>query len=160
MNQPTQSTAYYEANKAHLHREIKSLLIPWLTFKLYIKFSDRKRTGEPQKKRTFYGNEHQCTYDQCFYKKIDRIILRRHKGYNDLIHLVEHTLKGKYLSAKIYMRGDDGNFDVLCREYFKGGLAQVNDPVLSEDEIRELYFMVQENRLIIFSGVVIYSWFG
>jgi hypothetical protein len=133
--------------RAHLERDIKFLLIPWFSFRAYVQFSGRDR-----KKGHFYGNEHQVTYNQCLHRKVPAIVLRKEKGYTDLIHFIEHSIKGKFLSAKIYMR-EPGcqDFNTLCREYYKGGLnsTTLQDPQLAEDEGFNLYYQVKEGRLMI-----------
>lgn len=130
----TQAEAYYLANKAHIERKIKPLLTPWLNFKLHMKFTG---TGH---ERTIFGNEHQCTYNQCFHGKVKEIVLNRKKGYIGLVHYIEKDLKGKLIKAKIFTRDANGEFEILCRSYYKGGLMlPTNDPVLSEDEGLILY---------------------
>lgn len=131
--------------KAHATKDLKFLLLPYLSFRAYVIF-----TGKEKKKSHFYGNEHQCTYNQCLFGKIPHIQLRRLKGYTDLVNLIENNYKGKYLTAKIYMRDPQtGQFDILCREYFKGGLQECNDPVIDENEMRTLFYYIKKNYVII-----------
>src|SRR5687768_15585203 len=100
-------------SKAKDTNDIKQLLLPWLSFRLYIVFKQPEKT-----RRHFYGDEHQCTYNQCLHGKVPNIVLRKCKGYTNLIGLVEKEFKGKYQSAAIYRcSAPGGAFDVLCRRY-------------------------------------------
>ncbi|MGN6478319.1 MAG: hypothetical protein ACTHKV_13925 [Flavipsychrobacter sp.] len=117
--------------------------MPWFNFRAYVRF-----IGRDKKKGHFYGNEHQCTYNQCLYGNVEKIVLRKHKGYTDLINFIEQSIRGKYLSAKIYMRSEGSvKFDLLCREYYKGGLTMQQDPLLSPDEATILCYTVRNGRL-------------
>ncbi len=133
--------------KAHISKEIKFILLPLLQFRLYVRYNGRdKKTGH------YYGNEHQCTYNQCLYQKIPFIILNKKKGFDDLVWMVENRLKGQYISAKLYMRSDPyKDFDILCREYYKGGIINetVNNPILFEDEVRTIHYTIDRGRVII-----------
>jgi hypothetical protein len=145
MNRGDKPASLDSATRAHLERDIKFLLMPWFSFRAYIRF-----TGRDKKRGHFYGNEHQVTYNQCLFQKVPAIQLRKSKGYNDLIRFIEQDLKGKIVSAKIYRRdAGSADFNVLCREYFKGGLNMetLNDPVLSDDEGHFLYYLVKNGRV-------------
>lgn len=147
MNQTTASEQYYLANKAHIEKELKLLLIPYISTRLYVYFNHGDKN---KRKRTFYANEHRCTYSQCLKGMVPHIVLYKQAGYEGLVRMVE-TLKGKYLTAKLYRReeGEKG-FDLLCREYYRGALVgEPNDPPFSADECQVLYFYQKDGRLVI-----------
>lgn len=131
--------------KARLTYDIKHFLKPFFTFRLYVKFKANN------KKSHFYGNEHQCTYNQLLYGQVPNIEMSRLKGYTDLINLVENTWKHKLTSATIYMRSDGSEkFDTACREYYNGELKDINDPVIDDsNDKRTLYYYFQNYRLFI-----------
>lgn len=132
--------------KAHLTKDIKFLLLPWLNFRLYVKYSTGGR-----KSAHYYGNEHRITYNQCAYEKVPAIELKPKKGFDNLIWMVENQLKGQYTAAKLYRRAENKQFDILCREYYKGQLNEntINDPVLSDDEGMILYYKIVKGFVII-----------
>lgn len=130
--------------RAHQTRDLKYLLIPYLTFRAYVNFG-----GPTRKKTHFYGNEHTCTYNQLLHGHLDKIVLCKAKGYRELVEFIE-GLKGKYISAKLYMRTEPrGKFDLLCLEWYKGSFNRHHEPVVSEDEISELYFEIVKGQIII-----------
>jgi hypothetical protein len=132
-------------SKAKDTNDIKPLLRHWLSFRLYIVFKSPYKTS-----RWLYGNEHRCTYNQCLHGKVPNIVLRKSKGYTDLIRLVEKEYKGKYQSATIYGRNAPGGpFDEVCRRYYQGTLQDKNDPLLSDDEGLTLYYSLKEGKLVI-----------
>ncbi len=146
MNQ-TENLQELQRLQASQTNDIRILLQPWLSFRLYIVFMQKNNPKE-KSRRHFYGHEHQCTYNQCVHGMIPNITLRRKKGYEALVEMVEKTYKGKYQSATIYMRSQKGGpFDVLCREYYKGGLQKKNDPLLSDDEGFILYYHSKNGKL-------------
>jgi hypothetical protein len=147
MVQQTASEQYYLANKAHLEKELKPLLLPYISTRLYVYFNHGERG---KRKRTFYANEHRCTYSQCLKGMVPHIALHKHAGYHGLVRMVE-SLKGKYISAKLFMRGGDATtFETLCREYYQGALVgDPNDPPFDESEARILYYYVKDGRLVI-----------
>lgn len=146
MKQLTQSQAYYEANKAHTHKEIKHLLLPYITTRLFVYFNHR---DPAKRKKTFYANEHRVTYSQCMKGMVPNIVLNKLAGYNALIGMVER-LHGKYITAKIYLRPPGTkDFSITCREYDKGKLVLQNDPPFTEDECQVLYYQTKEGRLVI-----------
>lgn len=132
---------------ARLTNDLKHFLKPFFTFRVYVQFAGTR------KKRHFYGNEHQCTYNQVMHKHVPHIVMCRTKAYNDLINLVENTWRGKISSAKIFMREkDDEPFNILCREYYNGEIIKdsINDPVIdSADDVRHLYYYFQNGNLFI-----------
>jgi hypothetical protein len=131
--------------KAQGTNDIKYLLTPYLSFRAYVVFKAVHKS-----RRHFYGNEHECTYNQLLHQHLPFIVLRKSKGYWDLVNYIEKTLKGKYQSAAIYMRSiPGGKFDVLCRRYFKGALQDHDDPLLSEDEGFKLFYLIQNGRVVI-----------
>jgi hypothetical protein len=148
MNEQSKPMALDSITRAHVEREIKILLLPYLQFRLYVRY-----TGRDKKVGHYYGNEHQVTYNQCLFKRVPHINLYKKKGYNDLVRMIEEQLRGKYISAKLYRKSDPSKevFDILCREYYKGELNPntINDPILSEDEIRILYYEVFKGRVVI-----------
>lgn len=133
--------------KAHLTKDVKFLLLPFFSFRMYVCYNSGER-----KKAHYYGNEHQVTYNQLLYQKVPVITLSVKKGYMDLLQMVEHTIKGRYTSAKLYMRAENKQFDILCREYYKGQLNEntVNDPVLSDDEGRVLYYNIIRGQVRVY----------
>lgn len=134
-----------KAHKAKHTNNLNLLLQPWCTFRLYVVFKPPEKT-----RRHFYGNEHQCTYYQCLNHHVKEIVMRKKKGYEDLVNLVEKTFKGKYQTAVIYMRENGSDkFEKECRRYYKGGLELKDDPVLSDDEGFTLYFTVKNGLLVI-----------
>jgi len=138
------------SSRPHDEKNLKLLLIPYLSFRLYVKFQKQHPGNYPNPTRTFYSNEFRVTYKQCLFGKVPDIKLFKQAGYQALIDYVENGIKGKYLSAKIYMRdAETGAFDTLCREYYKGGLEKQNDPLLSEDEVQILYYSVKNGKLVI-----------
>jgi hypothetical protein len=131
--------------KAMQTNNLNLILQPWCSFRLYVVFKPPAKT-----RRHFYGNEHQCTYNQCMNHHVKNILMRKKKGYNDLVNLVEKTYRGKYQTAVIYMRepGKD-KFELECRRYYNGGLEKQNDPILSDDEGFTLYFTIKNGLLVI-----------
>lgn len=137
-------------SEAHMYFELKPLILNWLRFKLHIVFKKKDPGTRKSMTKSIYGNEHSVTYKQCLFGKVDHIVLSRLKGYKDLIQYIEKDLKGKYLACKIYYDPEgNGNFSVLCRRYYKGGLEEVNDPVITEEDVKTLFFSVEKNRLVI-----------
>ena len=140
-------------DRLHLTKKIHGLLIPWLSFRLYIHFKSSQEYGKDSRCH-FYGQEQRCTYNQCIHGHVETIILDKLAGYNNLVHLVEKgSFKGKYKTAKIYSRTPGlGKFDILHREYYKGKLNTdtVDDPVLDvADQHRILYYKIENKRLVI-----------
>jgi hypothetical protein len=125
---------------AYLERDIRPLLIHHnlLSFRAHISF--------PAYKRTLYGHEHRCTYNQCLAGDIPHILLKKQWGYQALIDLIERKYKGQFSYATIYMRSEEvkNDFPYICRQYTSKGedLEKRQDPVLSEDEISIVYFKV------------------
>jgi hypothetical protein len=147
MKELTQSERYYLANRADNLKEIKFLLTPYISTRLYVYFNHR---DPGKRKKTFYANEHRCTYSQCVKGMVPSIILNKMAGYQALINMVEQTIKGKYISAKLYLRPPGSQqFEILCREYFKGELILQNDPPFTGDECQVLYYYTKDGRLII-----------
>jgi hypothetical protein len=136
-------------DRAHLERNIKLLLQPMFHFRLYVVFS--LHDGRPGPKRHFYGNEHQCTYQQLLSQKLPYIEMNKNKGYKDLVHLVEGAYYGRYISAKIYGREPGQiNFDSLHRDYFRGKLLSQSDPEIPVDEqCYKLTYRIESGRVII-----------
>lgn len=130
--------------KAHQLRDLAFFLKPYFSFRAYINF------GGPNKKRNhFYGHEHQCTYNQLLHGHCENIVLSKAKGFNDLVHFISN-LKERYVSASIYMRTEQGGpFGVLCYEWYKGALTKHYEPVLSDDEVKILYFEIVKGQVII-----------
>ena len=122
--------------KARQTGDLKHFLKPFFTFRLYIVFKKNR------KKCHFYGNEHQCTYQQLVHGHVSQIVLSREKGYKDLVELIEKKWKGMYESASIFMReaGDD-KFNTLCRRYYLGEVQEIQDPVITpQDDIRKVHY--------------------
>jgi hypothetical protein len=140
---------------AHNKRELRLLLIHhnFLSFRAQITFPG---DGKPYKK-TFYGNEHRCTYNQCLAGYVPYILLKKQMGYLALIDMIERKFKGQFSYANIYMRTEEikKNFPVICRQYTSTGedLELRQDPVLSEDEISIIHFSVNPlNRRLLLHG--------
>lgn len=140
--------------KHHQTLDLRGLLLPWLSFKLWIQFkpSAEYRTSTSAT-RTMYGDEHSCTYSQCLNRWVDHILLDRIKGYNALIDLIERgNFKGTYLNAKLYGKDDSGQWSILHRHYRNGKLdvERLADPVIDSDkQFRKLFFTVESNKLVI-----------
>lgn len=134
--------------KAHMTRDLKLLITDHLVFKLHMAFKKRDANSKSVK-RSIYGNEHSVTYDQCFFGKVDCIVLDRKKGYNDLIRYIEQDLKGQYIECKIYMDDGTRKFPRLCRKYHKGSRVLEDDPALSEEDVKLLYFTTEKGLLVI-----------
>jgi hypothetical protein len=146
MQKQTESSAFYRANKAHIEKELKMLLVPWISTRLYIYFNDRN----PQKRRrTFYANEHRVTYSQCLSQRVDNIVLHKLAGFLSLVKMAE-DLRGKYSTAKIYLRTSPDDFGTTLREYDKSGklVADIDHP-FTEDECQVLYYTIENGRLVI-----------
>ena len=141
--------------KAWLTRNLKFLLLDHYSFRLYIKFKSSEHYGHQRGGRIFYGNEHNCTYNQCLSKKIEVIKLDKLKGYTDLINLVERgSFKNKFETAKLYGKSPGSvAFDVCHRQYFNGKLKKdsVIDPEIdTTEQFTFLYYNVDEfGRVII-----------
>ena len=129
--------------KAATTNAIQIILQPFYQFRLYIKFNNDKIM-------TLYGHEHDCTYKQCLFAHQPQIILSRPKGYNALVNYVEHTKKGQYKKAIIYMRqpGEE-KFNKICRRYFKGAIEEQNDPLFTDTDLLVLDYQVINNRVVI-----------
>ncbi|TWI80546.1 hypothetical protein IQ13_3224 [Lacibacter cauensis] len=128
--------------EAHMKRNIKWLLQQYFSFRAYVKFKDGKA-------RHFYGNEHQCTYNQLQAGIYPNIRMDKEKGYTDLINLIERSYKGKYTAATIYMRNPgEKDFNTVCRNYYKGEATEINDPVIT-DPVYTLYYIVQNGRVLV-----------
>lgn len=142
--------------RAHQTLDLRALIIPWLCFKLFIKFkpsADYKNSNRHHSGFTFYGHEHSCTYKQCLFGHVKEIHLDRMKGYNELVKKVERDYKGKYTSAKIYgRRPGELLFNTVHREYYMGKLdkEKVNDPVIDvADAFKILKYKIESGLLII-----------
>lgn len=132
--------------KAHMTRNIKMLLMEHFVFRAYIRFHDRKTVH-------LYGNEHKCTYNQLLAGRFPSIVLDREKGYTDLIGLLEGPYRNRYQYATIYMRTPGtSEFDIICRQYDRNGLKDINDPVLPDDQKKiELTYTIQNGRVLVAS---------
>lgn len=128
--------------EANQKGNIKYFLQPYFSFRLYVLFSSNQR------KAHFYGNEHDCTYQQLRHGNVPCIRLDKLKGYTDLLNLVERTWKGKLTKAAIYMRqpGEE-KFTILCRRWYLGKLEECQDPVLDENSKQILWYSFEKNRL-------------
>jgi hypothetical protein len=141
--------------KAHATYDLRMLLIPWLQFKAVVTFKANPSYGTSAAvKKTFYGDEHSCTYKQCLAGHVDKIVLNRLKGYTALIDMVENiNFKKSYVKVYFYGRSPQtGNFDILHRYYYEGKLSdqRVNDPVLDSINVeKNLDFKVSGNRLLL-----------
>lgn len=146
MKQLTQAEAYYLANRAFINKELKFLLTPYISTRLFVYFQHR----DPSKrKKTFYANEHRVTYGQCLKYLVPNIVLNKMAGYNALIGMVD-SLKGKYICARIYHREPGKqSFDIVCREWNRGELILQNDPPFEVDECQVLYYSVEKGRVIV-----------
>lgn len=141
-------------HKAHATFDLRGLLIPWLTYKVYFRLKPSERHGTKQvHSKTMYGDEHSCSYKQCMAGYAKEITLDRTKGYQELIDLVERKMKGQHISAKIYGRDPDTDaFDHLHRVYINGKIEKerVNDPVIDPlYQYRTIYFKIEKDRLIL-----------
>lgn len=151
MAQPGVLAEIEARERAHRNQDLKQLLIleRHLSFRLYVVFPKSHPGKHRNPGRHFYGNEHRVTYKQCLYGRVPHIALDKVQGYTALIRLVEEQMKGQWLTAQIYSRSDESSidFDVLHREYYKGGLDKCDDPVLTEQHNKKLWFSTKENRL-------------
>lgn len=140
---------YSTEERAHFAQDIKLLLQPYFSFRLYIVF--KQADGRPGPKRHFYGNEHQCTYRQLLANKLPSISMDKQKAYTNLIHLIEVTYKGKYIGAKIYGREEGSDqFNILHRDYLRGVLQSSNDPDFSNGSpVYEINYRVKDGRVIV-----------
>lgn len=146
MKNLTQAEAYYLANKAFMNKELKFLLTPYISTRLFVYFTHRDAS---KRKKTFYANEHRVTYSQCIKGMVPNIVLHKLAGYNALLGMVE-GLKGRYISAKIFFRPPGvEHFDIMLREYKKGELIFQSDPPFLEDECQVLYYTISQGRLLI-----------
>lgn len=131
--------------KAHQTGNLKHFLIKYFLFRAYIVFKNGKRMH-------LYGNEHQCTYSQLKHSRFENIKMDRHKGYGELIDLIERKYKAQYKVAKIYRRNPgDKSFSSLCRYYNANGeLEECKDPLLTDQEnILTLYYYFKNGCLVI-----------
>jgi len=141
--------------KAHATFDLRMLLIPWLQFKAVVTFKPNPSYGTAQPvKKTFYGDEHCCTYKQCINGHVENIMLDRLKGYTALIDMVENiNFRKTYIKVYLYGRHPEtNNFDTLHRNYFEGKLNtdRVNDPAIDTvNQYKKLDFKVTGNRLVI-----------
>jgi hypothetical protein len=151
MKKLTQSEALHLAIRAHSEKELKFLLTPYISTRLYVYFNGKDRS---KRKKTFYANEHRVTYSQCMKGFAENIVLHKLAGFLGLIRFIE-DLKGKYSTAKIYLRPPGiSSFDILLREYnAKGEEVPVPDtwpdPPFQEDECQVLYYTIEHGRLIV-----------
>jgi hypothetical protein len=145
INRTSKEQLIAAATAARQQNDIKHFLKPYFSFRLYVQFKDKTN------KRHFYGNEHQCTFNQLKFAQVPHIELSRIKGYTDLINLVEVVWKAKTKTAAIYMRPEGSqSFDILCRRYYLGEIQQLNDPLLDDtNDARLLYYYFQANQLFI-----------
>jgi hypothetical protein len=142
----TQAEAYYMANRAHNNKELKFLLTPYISTRLFVYFNHR---DPAKRKKTFYANEHRVTYSQCIKQLVPNIILNKQAGFNALVGMVE-SLKGKYISARIYMREPGKqSFDIVCREWYRGDLILKNDPPFEAEECQVLYYTIENGRVTV-----------
>lgn len=122
------------ALKAIQTNNLKHFLVAHFTFRAWINFKDS------DKRRTFYGNEHNCTLNQLIAGHKDQVVLDKYKGLDDLIKLIEKTWRGKWKSARIFMRENPGEgFDKEIRRYYNGQIEDEQSPVLKR-EFEVLYF--------------------
>lgn len=142
----TESDAWYLENKAHIEKELKMLLVPWISTRLYVYFNDR---NPAKRKRTFYANEHRVTYSQCLKERVKDITLHKLAGYLGLVKMAE-DLRGKYVTAKIYMRTGPEGFNAILREYDRSGnLVSFEDHPFTEDQCQVLYYTIEHGRLVL-----------
>lgn len=161
----------YQANRkqiaedaAHAKRDLRSLLIPYFRFKLTVRFYPTPgNRPQQQEARTFYGHEHDCTYNQCVAGHFPFITMNRSKGYDELLKLVEKNYAGKYSVAKIWGRLPGSNvFTELHRVYNNGKIQKgkieysgrdlelPNDPVIdAADQFKKIYFKVEAGKVIV-----------
>jgi len=132
----SQDKATLFINKCHITRNLRGLILPWLSFRLYVYFKDSQTYGSGSKGH-FYGEEQQVTYSQCLNGKVKNIVLSKETGYQRLVDLLEKgKFKRKFISAQLYSKSDRylDNFDILHREYHNGKLvlSSQNDPFFKE----------------------------
>jgi hypothetical protein len=146
MQKQTESSVLYRANKAHIEKELKMLLVPWISTRLYVYFKDK---NPAKRRRTFYANEHRVTYSQCLNQRVENIVLHKYAGYMSLIKMAE-DLKGKYSTAKIYLRTGPDDFNITLREYdATGTLVSTNDHPFQPEECQLLFYTIENGRVII-----------
>jgi hypothetical protein len=142
----SKAEAYYMANRAHTNKELKFLLTPYISTRLFVYFNHK---DPAKRKKTFYANEHRVTYSQCLKHLVPHVMLHKLAGYNALVGMVE-SLKGKYICARIYHRPPGEQlFSIVCREYDRGQLIIQNDPPFTEDECQLLYYSIENGRVMI-----------
>lgn len=149
---------------AHAKRDLRSLLIPYFRFRVTIKFFPTPGGRvQQQESRTFYGHEHDCTYNQCVAGHFPFITMNRSKGYDELLKLVEKNYAGKYSVAKIWGRPPGAvAFTDLHRIYYNGkiqkGVVQYNgedlqlpnDPVIDvADQLKKLFYKVEGGKVFV-----------
>lgn len=149
---------------AYVKRDLRLLLIPFFRFRLHIKFHPAPGNRPwHQNTRTFYGHEHDCTYNQCVAGHYPFITMDRCRGYDELVNLVEKRYEGKYVTAKIYGRPPGSVvFSDLHRLYDYGKIKKgtvlhngqdlelPNDPVIdAADQYKKLFFKIESGMLIV-----------
>jgi hypothetical protein len=147
MSQQTQAARFYLDNKAHTEKELKPLLLPYISTRLYVYFNHKELS---KRKRTFYANEHRCTYTQCLRGMVPNITLHKSAGYQGLVDMAA-SLRTKCITAKLYLRpeGSEG-FDVLLWEYYQGELVkQPTEAPFEKEECKLLYYYLKDGRLIV-----------
>jgi len=140
-----------EIYRAKHENNIALLLRPYYSFRLFVKFVKPFYDGKGNRKDSshFYGLENVCTYNQCLHGHVENIFLDKEMGYRNCIKMAEEKFrhedgKPKYRLAQLYERLEfpDGKFNRLCREYnHKGEIVEVQDPVITADSNRILYFL-------------------
>lgn len=143
INRTDDSKLMRNETQANLTGDLKYFLLPFFTFRVHVHFKN------PKRKCHFYGNEHECTYQQLKRGHVPHIVMDKIKGYTGLIKLIEHTWKNKITSAGIYMRlpGEE-KFDRLCRRWYNGDWEEIQDPVISHEEaVTILYYSFEKNKL-------------
>jgi len=157
MKELTQSVAFYLANRAHTEKELKFLLTPYISTRLYVCFNHQDKN---KRKKTFYANEHRVTYSQCLRGFTPNIVLNKLAGYNALVNMIEQDLRGKYIGAKLFYRPPGfSEFDFLLREYNKRGELVPRmeipgqmlypDPPFDESECQVLYYSISNGRVVV-----------
>lgn len=148
MSKIIEAQAYWNANKAHIKKEVKHLLLPFISTRLYVYLNHRDHA---KRKKTFYANEHRCTYSQCMAGFVPHIVLHKHAGFQGLVQMAE-SLGKKALCARIYYRPPGGkDFNITLREW-EGGILNPkyqDPPPFGEDEAQVVHYFIKENRLFV-----------
>lgn len=139
-NQGAEFKEKIRSTKAAHTNDLRLLIHDYLLFRVAVVFKKQNV------KKTLYGHEHSCTYNQILYGHAKLITLDAEKGYTDLIKFVELN-KRDIKSATIYSRNNPfESFNTMHRRWYNGDWDEINDPSIPETKrFRNLPYVIENN---------------